>query len=170
VKAARNLSLLLLLLLQSGGMLLIYEMQRAWVQNEMQQLITLSDTRFETIVLPIAEYEKSKINDREILLNGMFYDVKSISICGSRVELLAVHDAEEKSIMEKIMKEIGSGSRHKTPFPTALVNLLTLVYTHPSMPAHFYAAHSCPLIFPPLGRNYSSAPFEVSSPPPESRL
>lgn len=90
------------MLLQSGGLLLVYQMQQFWVRRDMLQVIKNQETGFLKLTLTVSEYQNSKLNAREISIGGDMYDVKSIAQVGDKLELLVIRDSKEQSILEKI--------------------------------------------------------------------
>lgn len=68
----------------------------------MQQTLENGHARFQKITLSRTDYEKGKINGHEICLSGKIYDIKTMSIHGDSVELLAINDTDEENILEKI--------------------------------------------------------------------
>ena len=102
LKIVGSLLLLAILILQGGGMLLIYRIQQSYVQDNMIQSINSSKTQFQEIVLSRSDYQLSRINASEITINNKLYDVKSVNISGDRVNLLVLNDSMEENILAKI--------------------------------------------------------------------
>ena len=87
-----------------------------------------NDERIERLVLTKEVYRAAKVNHFEICMEGKMYDIKSVSMQGDTVELLAIHDKDEENILEDIRKLICHSSDKQLPYPKLLNNLLTMYY------------------------------------------
>ena len=150
-----------------GGMLIIYEFKQCMVHKEMQKILNNSDTRFQKIILSINDFHKKKINAREIFINGKLYDIKSISIIGNKIELLAFHDKKEENIFAEIKKAIRNNNEQNSQLPNRLIKLLTLFYVSP---IHYYnlsLSEKKENKYPLVCEIILSHKPDISSPPPE---
>ena len=130
LKKIGYIAFLSIMLLQSGGLLLIYQMQQFWVRREMLQTIEKKESGFLKLNLTVAEYQHSKINAHEISLNGDMYDVKSITYTGDKLELLVIQDLKEQSIVEKI-RNSGGRKNHRSKRQRLLVMKRLLLFSPP---------------------------------------
>ena len=96
------LLLLPLLLLQIGGLLLFYTMQQTAERLDTWQQVAEGKGEFVTIKTSIDAYRKGKQNEHEAVLNGRLFDIKSGTITGDSVEIIAFNDTEEEEIIRKI--------------------------------------------------------------------
>ncbi len=133
----------------------------------MQTKISNRSSGFERIVLSKVDYQKSKINSKEISLNGEMYDVKSVSGIGDKVELLVIHDKKEGEIIERIQKAITDKSSRSARTPQQILQLLTLVYIAPVIDFNFLILQVPQNKFLVPGNFFFSYRSEVTSPPPE---
>lgn len=166
LKKIRLILLAVILLMQSGGMLLLHQMQIGLVKYEMRQMLSRTE-RSEKFIFSLSEYQMSKINEREILLNGKMYDVKSAVIAGNVVEVLAIHDTKEQSIIGKISEEICRGTCQDKRLPEQLVKLLVLLYNCPQTDSGLLAQIVCPCVFPAFSDCLVAQASDIPSPPPE---
>jgi hypothetical protein len=122
-----------LLVLQTGGTLFFYRVQQLWVQYKMAELA--ESVAGEEIKLAVGDYQRSKIDDNEILLDGKLYDVREVSITDGIVTLHAVLDEEEGRIIQKITKSAEHG---KNKVQHKLIELLTMAYILPAEQLIYY--------------------------------
>ncbi|MFS8081928.1 MAG: hypothetical protein ACMG51_00640 [Ginsengibacter sp.] len=165
MKKLSYIALLSMLLLQSGGLVLIYKVQQCMVQNEMKSVLNNHETRFQPLTISLSVYKKN-IFGNEIVIDGKLYDVNSIAISGNTVHLQVINDTKEESILEKI-KDLISGTTKHNRLPIRLVQLLSLNYILPH--SHYDSAlqQISQQNFLPLSTNILSLTKDVSSPPPK---
>jgi hypothetical protein len=158
-------------LLQSGGMVLVFLVQKYQVQNEMAEKLGSRQTRFSKLCLSGKEYREDQIGQNEVSLQGKFYDVKSVTVSGDKVELLVINDVNEENIVEKIGQFFSSSSRRNHPLPDNLVRLLTLDYVCPAPVGYVFKnvefLHQQAFVLPNAGKVISLA-GDVSFPPPKA--
>ena len=152
--------------MQSGGLLLFYHLHQYVIRMEMHELIKDDHTAFEKLFISLSEFQKSKINDSEIFLDGKMYDIKSVSIVGNKVSLLAINDTEEKNIIDKIKKLImNEGSKEDIPYP--VVKFLYLSYIPPVHNHSLFIEGISNIDFASFCVAIVSRATAVFSPPPE---
>jgi hypothetical protein len=159
--------LLTILLLQAGGMLLIYKMQQCYVKQEMQQTLNNSKTKFQKITLSLSEYQKSKINSHEISINGKMYDVKSVNILENNVKLLVINDSKEENILQKIKDFTNRTNQPNSDLPNQLQQLLSLNYLSPEIKHFFFIPVFSINLFRQPNLNLVSNDSDIPSPPPK---
>lgn len=94
----------------------------------MREALNTKGTRFQKLNISIDDFHQYKINAHEILFDNNLYDIKSVRINGDKVELLVLHDAKEKSILDHIKKTATRSTEHNKKFPNHLLKLISLVY------------------------------------------
>lgn len=159
--------LLTILLLQAGGILLVYKMQQYAVTREMQQSLNERKTCFQKITLSFFDYQKSKINAREICISGKMYDIKSINISEGIVVLLVIHDSKEENIISKIKKFAGRANQPGSDLPTKLQQLLSMCYLTPHSCSMFFIPSFSINHFPFSRLNLVTNDSEINTPPPQ---
>ena len=121
--------LLLIMLLQAGGLMLICTVQRELVQAEMQRELNRPDAEVKKLVLSRKEYAAAKLNHFEIRHEGKMYDVRSRIFEDGRVLLEVIHDEKEESLFREIKKLVMHHDTHDTKLPKALKVLSGAYYT-----------------------------------------
>lgn len=165
MKKLSYIALLSMLLLQSGGLVLIYKVQQCMVQHEMKSVLNNHETRFQPLTISLSVYKKN-IFGNEIVIDGKLYDVNSIAISGNTVHLQVINDTKEESILEKI-KDLISGTTKHNRLPIRLVQLLSLNYILPHSQYNSALQQISQQNFLPLSTNILSITKDVSSPPPK---
>ena len=165
MKKLSYIALLLILLLQTGGMVLIFKVQQCIAHFEMKHAISNNATSSQTFSLSLSDF-KNKINENEFLIDGKLYDVISFSITGNNVQLVVINDKKEEDILEKIKGFTAGISKH-SKLPTQLVQLLALTYILPNYSSKSVLQQIPEQKYVLLCVNVFSVPSEVSSPPPK---
>lgn len=109
-------------------MLLLCQVQQVGIQYSMHRLLENKDAHFQRMVLDIETYKRSKVNSKEILLDGEMYDIKSLTFSDNNVELLVLHDKHEGSILKKIQLLLRTSSEQNSSIPNYLIQLIGLFY------------------------------------------
>lgn len=159
--------LLAILLLQTGGMLLVYKIQQFYVQYEMRLLVNDSSTSFEKLILSTDEYHKSRVNSREILFKGNMYDVKSVKITGNSAELLVINDKKEKTLVKNIKDFLYKTNQQKKELPEQLQKFLSLNYLPADKELTDIVTTLSSIIFYSPDGNILSDLLDIPSPPPK---
>jgi hypothetical protein len=167
LKKTSYIALLIVILMQSGGLLLVYKMKQLKVQFKMMQVLRENHEGFSKLTLTLAEYNQSRIKSHEISWQGRMYDVKSKVITGNSVDLLVIHDEKEENILKKIKLLAGNTSSQNRELPQQLVQLLTLTYICPAEEADFKVRDLEEYSFLPFSEKYNSIDIDILSPPPE---
>ncbi len=133
----------------------------------MHRLLEGKDTHFQRMVLSVETYKRSKINSKEILLDGEMYDIKSLSFSGGDVELLVIHDKHEGGVLKKMQLLLKNGSEQNSKVPTYLIKLISLFYLNSFIEFCFDDLVYSSIIFNSGPELFTSFSSEISSPPPE---
>ncbi len=166
LKIVGSVILIAILLLQAGGMLLIYKIQQYYVQDEMMQSLNNNKTQFQKIILTLGDYQKCRINASEIIINHNLYDVKSVNISGTNVVLLALNDSKEENILMKIAEFTNSTRQPNSVLFNNLNHLISLNYIPPEAYNRFFIYSSIIDKFNLFTLNYISTFPEILTPPP----
>ena len=121
--------LLLIMLLQAGGLMLFCTVQREVVQAEMKRELARPDAEVKKLVLSRREYAAAKLNHFEIRHEGKMYDVRSRVFEDGQVVLEVIHDEKEESLFREIKKLVMHHDTHDTKLPKALKVLSGTFYT-----------------------------------------
>lgn len=162
------LTLLLIILLQSCGLMLYYQLKQNDVHSRMQEILANPESKFEKLVLSLNNYNKSRIGKHEIYINGIMYDVKSLKYSGDFVLLSVLVDDVESKIINKIKDYFGINSKHNSKIPEQLNKFFTLVYILPSI--NFTVLSNCQTqnLFYSFSENFLSSKPGILTPPPRS--
>ncbi len=168
LKKFASISLLLLILLQIGGMLLVYQLQQRSVQQEMKQTLCNEPTRLEKITLSTKEYNSYKINAGEIAIDGKMYDVKSVKHSVHSVELWVINDQKEEHILQKIASFFHQNeAAPKSKFPNQLEQLFSLAYLLPENYSPRFRATVANHFYPLTLLYNTTDHLFIFTPPPE---
>jgi hypothetical protein len=155
-----------ILLLQTGGILLIYKLKQSYVQYQMSLSLKSNETTFEKIIITTGDYKKSRIKSNEISYKGKMYDVKSINIFYDKVELLVINDRDEENILEAINNFVSKTNRPDIELSNQLKILFSLNYLSPDTEHIFFIPSFCIHIFHQPNLNIAFTDSDVYTPPP----
>ncbi len=167
MKPYHYIPLLLIILLQSGGISLYYKIQQSLAHNQAHHKLHKKNTRFHKLTLTLSEYHHSKVEHDEIRLNGKMYDVKSAKIVGNTVELQVIHDTEEETMFKEIRKFFDRTNQPNSQFNHHLQLLLTLSYLPPSYPIWVLTSSFSKSVFNTPAPTILSGYISLATPPPE---
>lgn len=97
MKRGIALVLILVILMQSGVMLLLTFLQQEAVNTGMQAYLQSPSAKTEIISMKLSDYRKAS-EGNEIQWKGAMYDIKSIRSCGDQVKLTVCRDHLEEKI------------------------------------------------------------------------
>ncbi len=157
--------MLLPVFMLSGGFQLVYKIEQCVVRIEMLAALNNKLNQSEKIILSVSDFQKSKIDSREIFFKGKMYDIRSIRRTGNTVELFVINDAREERILEKI-KELENDTGRRHHLPGKLIELLTLVYICPATGNTFWIDKQ-PTCFLPFCELLIFNKSDIHSPPPK---
>ncbi len=161
------LGLLLLLLLQSGGMFVFYSVQQGIHQYRMMRKIETETNGFETLRLSYDHYVKSLVETNEVRLNGHMFDIRSVRHFNDSVELVARRDHKEERILLAIRSFLPGQLPPHRKVPEYLLKLLNQHYV-PAPLFSFDALSAFIQIVRPIYTQPLARPFiGFASPPPE---
>ena len=133
MKKVLFISVLAIILLQSCGMILFFQIQRNVIQNKMQFSLENSESKFEYLNFSLSNFNDCKINSHEIIYNGIMYDIKSKKISGDNVLLKVLADSAESGLIQKIKNYFGIDNKRDSGIPEKITKLFSLIYIIPSI-------------------------------------
>lgn len=111
------------------GFYAYFVVRQSQIREEMRAAIgTLPSQEFERFVFTMQDYEKIKVNDHEVKINGRMYDHSSPKFEGDNIILLARHDEAEDSLISFFSELIETASDDNKPVPSQLQNFLNLTF------------------------------------------
>lgn len=155
-----------ILLVQIAGSYIYLIVRLTGIRHEMrEQLKQKPDEELTLLTLTRDEYKKSKVNDREVKVNGKMYDIARIAIRNHQVLVYALHDEAEDSLLTLLNEMVERSSKDKRPVPSQLIQLLTLQFiasqTHVPSQTGIWVEHHTPYII-----TLSAIDGGIESPPP----
>lgn len=163
LKRLGYITLLTLLILQAGGLLLVYKAQQWYASEQMADLME-DGGAFTELELTPSEYTRAKVGQHEIYYQGRMFDVRTVAFGANRITLRVMNDAGEDAALKKI-KGLTSEKKNKDLLEQ-LMKLFAEAYTPVSVssPIHFSS------VIPPYYRTYKerpeSLPLPTFYPPP----
>lgn len=170
LKKVSCILLLTILLLQAGGMLFIFKCQQFHAQYEMQRSMSHGQATFEQLTVSLQDYLQNRDNNNpgEITIRGKLYDVKSATVKGDKVFILAVNDSDEEDILAAIRDFIHEANLPDNGVPKQLLRLLSIVYLSPHPQEHHFLIPSAVIDFPQPGApKIITGSRAIFIPPPE---
>ncbi len=166
----RSLCILFLgiLLIQVSGCYVYFIARLTAIRIEMrEQLNHLPDDQLTLLTLTTEEYQKAKVDDHEVRLNGKMYDIARLIIQKDKVLVYAIHDEAEDNLLSFLDEIVKRSTNDKKPVPSQLVQLLTLIFlpTENQLPVNSSVAliHATKYT-----QSYLAFARLIDSPPPRS--
>lgn len=111
------------LLLNLAGVFVFFMGQQGIIRHQMSELLNdksaepslvfhFSSTAFNNLT-------RLEGNDKELLIEGELYDIKTITKSGDNVTVYVYHDWAETDLLRHFMDWVGNGSKHKSHHPIA---------------------------------------------------
>jgi hypothetical protein len=95
----------------------------------MLELLENDRANYETFRLSLTDYNKARINRRELRLGGKMFDVKSVDFIADSVQVVAINDKAEEQIIENIVRQVlGIHDQSKNALNPNLQKLISLQY------------------------------------------
>lgn len=160
--------LLPILFLQAGGALWYFHIQQENLKQEMAEVTQNPGTACITMQLSRSEFQKGRIGNHEIYVNGSMYDIRSFNISGDMVQLIVVNDTKEERIIEHIKGYVNTNTPGSKGAATQLIKLLTLDYINQSFNQDLSLTETREDEWSVPCTSFQSHLSTVTSPPPES--
>lgn len=150
------------------GFYAYFVVRQAQIRQEMREMIgSLPADQFEIFELEIEEYEKIKVNDHEVRIDGKMYDHSTPKIENGKIILYAKHDKAEDSLIGFINGVVNKAANDSKPVPSVLINFFSL---------HFIPVNTLEMPQPPESTkiidgfevHLLSPHYPVVSPPPQT--
>ena len=153
--------------MQAGGLMLFLRVQQYAVKMKMAQMIESEEASFEYLALSLDEFEKCRIDRKEILYRGNMYDIKSKEIIGDSIHLTVINDIREKEVIARIKSLAAQNNPQTRDLPARVIKLFTITFLVPEPFTQENFRDASENIFPCRSGDYHSVPPEILSPPPE---
>jgi hypothetical protein len=162
------LLVVILLFFQSGGLLLFFKMGQHIHQSKMDRLLERQNTKMEHFTISREAFTISRISGKEISVNGKMYDIWSSSVVGNSVNLVAVRDKDEESIIKVLKDAMRTSSNKEESLLVKIVKLLSLDYTMPFSSQGSILKNSATRLLPSRSELMHSRIADILTPPPEA--
>ncbi|MEQ9592505.1 MAG: hypothetical protein RLN86_07905 [Cyclobacteriaceae bacterium] len=118
-----------------AGFYAYFVVRQNQIRQEMRETIgTLPHEDFERFVFTKDEYNKIRVNDHEVRINGQMYDHSTPIFEGDKIVLLARHDEAEDNLISFFQELIESTTQDEKPIPSQLTTFLSLTFiTQPDL-------------------------------------
>lgn len=169
LKSALYIGLLGLLLLQSGGLLLLFQGRQQLIRMEVRQKLKLGSTRTEILCLSRSEFMENRVGNDELSLGGQMYDIRSVHFEGNEAHIEAFRDVEEENVLHTIRKMLHIDKKNRPIQPQVWHKWLALTFVMPE------ALHVTPVLYQtlPYADVWSRMGLvfgEIPVPPPRQKL
>jgi hypothetical protein len=153
--------------MQEEELMVIYRVELGQVHREMKKTLEDKETNFERISLNTEEFNNSGFDGQEIFYRGKMYDIRSVTLHGDKVELLAVNDTKEERILEQINHTTGQQDHNQKEMPGNIAQFIGLLYDFPLINNFSISPTENHAFSLPDNTALLSRYLEISSPPPE---
>jgi hypothetical protein len=128
LKRTINVGLLLLLMMQSGGLYIALKIQQYSAKVVMQHTISHNEAPAIHMTLSLSDYMKSLVEKNEIFYRGKMYDIKTRIFSVDSIDMMVIHDVKEGNILKKVKKLFAHNNDLQKTFPEVITYLLSLNY------------------------------------------
>ncbi len=168
MKRITSIVVLTVLLTHLIGFYVYFVVRQGQIRQEMRESIgSLPDEEFETFVFTPEEYQKIKVNDFEVKIDGKMYDHSAPKFEDGKVILFARHDKDEDDLISFITNIVNSSNEDKKPVPSQLFSFFSLTYLSPTSLTLNISTDRVEL-FCHYSSDLLTQSFPVESPPPRS--
>ena len=158
--------LLAVLLLQSGGLVVLYRIRQMSIKYTMMQELKQEEKNLEKLVLTLSDFEKCRINGHEIRYHGNMYDIKSSHITGENITLTVINDKKEAKILKKLKHLAENDHESSNRLPDKLIKFMSLTYVFPENNSETFLTFGV-ISFGQKSENEYSFLADILSPPPK---
>jgi hypothetical protein len=115
-----SILLLLLLLVNISGFYGYFIVRLNQLHEESREALKyLPDSELDHFVLSPQEFEKARVNEREVLISGKMYDIARVNTGSEMIEVFALHDEAEDDLLafiEEVMSNAGKDGKAPSVF------------------------------------------------------
>lgn len=141
--------------------------RQAQIHQEMrQEIASLPADEFEIFELSIEEYQKIKVNNHEVKIDGKMYDHSAPKLENGKIILYAKHDQAEDNLISFLSEVVNIASHDNKPAPSTLMSYLTLQFISAGILEMFFFNESINFM-DNFQVNLVSKDYPVDAPPPK---
>ena len=155
--------LIVILALQSGGMLFLLKIQQEFQRFEMSRLESFD---FDLLTLSHDEFEACRTGRRELIYQNRLYDIYFMTKSENNITVLAVNDSGEERIIEQMRDVAASGYDHSHNHRT--FKLILFNFLQPEITGLIQQTFNVELQYPISTADLQLALLDIPSPPPKT--
>ena len=115
------------MLLQVAGSYVYFIARLSAIRQEMrEQLKHRPDEELSLLILTPEEFQKARVEDHEIKVNGKMYDIARLVMKNNKVHVYALHDEAEDNLLAFLNEMVKRSSKDKKPVPSSLVGFIVI--------------------------------------------
>jgi hypothetical protein len=161
--------LLFILLLQAGGLLVVFRLQQNIIRHRMARIIESEPSNTESLTISLEEYKDCRVDRREICYKGHLYDIVSLQYTQNGVELKVIPDTREEAIAGKVrLLEEQDKNRQKQDLPQQVLKFNSQVYLSPGTQDNPIIHDAIEIKYPVLREDNYFIYRKTLSPPPRT--
>lgn len=169
-KLAAAAALLTLLLFQSAGWSLTWQIMHWEAKSAAQITLNRRETPLQTLKIVRNRLPALRVDKNEIRFEGRLYDIKNQKIEGDSVTLTLYHDRHEEAVLNALTGLIAPGGNAESlPLQRWLAQWLGMAFILPAtslLPASDWMEQALAILCPTLAAQSAPGCF---SPPPEQK-
>ncbi len=124
-----SILLISLLLLNFAGLLLYFPLQLFRIHLQMKMALkNLPDEKLEVFSFSRNDFNKAKVDDDEIKINGKMFDIARRKVQGDTIIIYALHDKAEDNLLAFLDEIVKPASHDRSSPPTQIVKFITLTF------------------------------------------
>ncbi len=153
-----------------AGIYLYFTFQLAAIRQEMRAALRdAPDDQLIHLALPVEDYKKSLNGERELNINGRFYDISRVRFEGEMVHVYCLFDEAESDLVSFVGKILHEPKPSHHPIPPSVAQFVLLTYIVPGHQVFILT------VSPTLNTTQVSVPpyhcdLDNESPPPKGGL
>lgn len=129
---------------------------------------SLPDDQLTHLVLTADDFNKARVDDHEVKVDGRMYDVARIRVENDTIHVYAVHDQSEDSLLGFLDTALGRLQNDTAQLPGSLIHFSLLQYIPVDFKLTISAGQSENIRSSVYQVLYSSIERPVDSPPPQA--
>lgn len=166
LKKSLSVVVLSIFLVHFAGFYIYFFVQLRQVRQEMRlKLKAFPEEKLELIKLSAAEYQKAKVEDHEIKVDGKMYDIARVEKQEEQIFVYCVHDAAEDNLLAFLDKILSLPLKDKN-IPSDVLQFFSLNYLRTQwsfFTPEFYISQA----FTPYAETLSQFTSAKITPPPK---
>jgi hypothetical protein len=127
VKRSFSILLVATFLVYFAGFYIYFILRLTEIRSEMRsQMRALPKEQLHQLILSPADFEKSKVEDDEIKVDGKMYDIAWVETTNKEVTVYCLHDEAEDNLLSFLDEILKNASNDKKQLPSGIFSLLEM--------------------------------------------